>query len=122
MNKKKQFLLSYFKSLGVLLLASFAIYILLYRFDIKPIYMSNALFIPNVLVLIISFGANIGAGNIFHPLSYTALMLFNRKKSKEQYENYAEYIEYKKKDNNSYWHITVASISLLVLAYFFSIT
>jgi len=113
-------LVSYVKSIGILILISLLIFYLLYGFEYSSAHISNAIFIPNIIVFIISIGINVGAGNIFSPVNYTVLKFFNRKKAKELYQDYADYIDQKKKEVKNYWFLTIATITLLIVAYGFA--
>jgi len=94
---------------------------LLYKFQYTSMNLSNSIFVPNMIIFIISIGLNIGAGNIFTPVNYTVLKFFNRKKAKELYEDYADYVDQKKKEVKNYWFLTLATITLLIVAYVLTI-
>ena len=96
-NKILSFLKPYMLSIGLLLLASFLILWGVYKLDFQYRYLSNSLFIPNIIVFIVSIGINLGAINIVNPLKYTVLKFINPEKTKEKYGDYAGYLEQKKK-------------------------
>lgn len=120
-NKYIRYFVSYILSLGFLLLISVVLFAILYKFEFRYIYISNSLFIPNIIIFFISIGVNLGAGNIFSPLNYTFNKFFNLKKTKQLYDSYADYIEHKRKDIKNYWYITLANLSLMLAAYVFAI-
>jgi len=93
----------------------------MYDFDLKHSNISNSLFVPNMLVFITSIGINIGAGNILNPLNFSLRKFINPKKIKESYGDYVGYIEEKKLDNKNVWFLSLASFTLLLVAYLFTI-
>ena len=107
-------------TIGLLLIVSFLVWLLTYDLVVRNDYISNALFIPNMLIFIISIGINVGAGNIFSPLNYTFQKFFSPKKTKETYIDYAGYIEQKKKEVKNVWYLTAATVTLLLVAYLFT--
>lgn len=119
-KKSLKFLKNYLISLSILLILALLIYLLLYKFDLSYHNTSNALFIVNILAFIMSIGINFGATRIFNPLKYMMRKVVSPKKTKEEFEDYAGYLEEKGKDNKPVWYLTLASITLLVLAYIFT--
>lgn len=119
-NKFINFAIAYMITIGLLLIVSFLVWLLTYDLVVRNDYISNALFIPNMLIFIISIGINVGAGNIFSPLNYTFQKFFNPKKTKETYIDYAGYIEQKKKEVKNVWYLTAATVTLLLVAYLFT--
>lgn len=119
-NKFINFAIAYMISVGLLLIASFLVWLFTYDLEVRNDFISNALFIPNMLIFIVSIGVNVGAGNIFSPLNYTFQKFFNPKKTKENYVDYAGYIEQKKKEVKNVWFLTAATVTLLLVAYLFT--
>lgn len=120
-NTYLEFFKGFIKSFLFLFLFSAIILLVLYGFDLKSKYISNALFIPNSIIFIVSIGINIGAANLFNPLNYTTGRLLRRKKSKEMYVDYADYLDQKKVEIKNYWYLTLASLTLLVSAFVFTL-
>lgn len=120
-NKFIAFLKPYMISIGFLLLASFLVLLIVYKLDFEYKYISNSLFIPNILVLIFSVGINVGAMNILNPLKYTVQKIVNPEKTKEKYGNYAGYLEQKEEKNKNYWFLTAGTATLLIVALIFAI-
>lgn len=121
-NKKAllSFIKSYLKSMGLLLVVSFLIFLLIYDMEFQNRYISNALFIPNILVFFVSLGINVGSFNIFNSFKYTFKKLVNPKKTKEEYENYSDYLEQKEQEEKKYWFLTVATITWLIVSLLFA--
>lgn len=109
------------KSIGFLLILSLLMLFFTYDFEFKHSNISNSLFVPNMLVFLVSIGINLGAGNIFNPINYTLRKFINPKKIKESYGDYAGYIEEKKRDNKNVWFLSFATLTLLFVAYLFTI-
>jgi hypothetical protein len=120
-NKILSFLKPYMLSIGLLLLASFLILWGVYKLDFQYRYLSNSLFIPNIIVFIVSIGINLGAINIVNPLKYTVLKFINPENTKEKYGDYAGYLEQKEEENKNYWFLTTATLTLLVVAGIFAV-
>lgn len=111
----------YLISLGIFTLLSFIVLISVYGFKFTKSNISDAIFIPNIIILFMTFAINIGAGNIFNPLKYTAKRLFTRNKTNDKPQSYNDYLEDKQISDDDYkkepWYLTYASLTLLVIAF-----
>lgn len=113
--------IKYLISLGLFLLLSFVILWTVYKLEFNKSNVSDSLFISNIIIFLISIGINIGAGNIFNPLKYTAKKIFTRNKTNDIPISYSDYLEDKELKNENYkdqpWYITYASGTLLIIAF-----
>lgn len=118
-NKYINFIIKYFISLIIYTIMSIIILWILYDFELKNDYISNSFFIPNILIFIFSIGINVGAGNIFNPLVYTFKKFLNIfKKNHGKFIDYHDYLDIKEKKYN-YWYSTLASFTLLIVAFIY---
>lgn len=120
-NKVLRFFIGYLISLVVLSLISLLLLLIIYKFEFRNDYISNSIFITNILIFFASLGINVGAGNVFNPLNYAIRKIFTRPNKSETPMTYADYVEEKKKDVKNFWYVTVANVTMLVVAFIFII-
>lgn len=122
-NKQRiiRFIIRYIISIVSLLISSLLLLLLLYNFKFEYRYISNSLFIPSILVFYVSIGINVGALNIFNPMKYTLRKIINPKKTKEEFADYADYLEQKEVKKSNFWFLTIASITIIIIAIIFAI-
>ena len=120
-NKLLRFLVDYLKSIAILLILSTLTLLLIHQFKFTYHNLSDAIFIPNILAFIVSIGINFGASNIMNPMKYTLRRYFRPKKTREEYVDYADYLDEKRKTATPVWHFTLATLTLLIIAYIFTL-
>ncbi|MDR2867431.1 MAG: DUF3899 domain-containing protein [Acholeplasmatales bacterium] len=99
-----------------LFVISFLIFWLYYKLDWQLDTVSNSLFIPNILVFIFSLGINLGSGLVFSPFTYTIKLFLQRKKTKEEFASYHDYLERQKQKHVSSWFLTIVSAIFNIVA------
>ncbi len=120
-NKYLKFLINYAISMICIAIVVVLVFLGLYDFEYSNIHISNSFFIPSILVFIISIGVNLGADNIFSAFKYTAAKFFNRQKTNETYRDFSDYVEQKNREIKNYWYVSLAALTMIGIAFIFSI-
>lgn len=121
-NNLVKFIKNYTISIVFLTLISAVVLYLLYNFEMRNIYISNSIFIPNMIIFVISIGVNVGAGNVFNPLNYfVKRILFKKRNPEDRFISYVDYTEQKEKPRHVSWFLTYASFTMLLVALIFTL-
>jgi acetyltransferase-like isoleucine patch superfamily enzyme len=121
MSKIPKLLIKWGVSALVIAGISVLIFWLKYSFELDNRFISNSLFVPSMILFIVSLGINIGAGLVFTPFVYTVKLLFQRKKTKEEFATYHDYVERQKERHVTAWYLTIESFVFILVALIFAL-
>ncbi len=100
---------------GIFLVVSFLFLIVVYGFEFRLDYISNSLFVVNVVSLVVSIVLQTGATRLYIGFNYSLKSLINPSKTREEYPSMQDYYDEKAPGHkkNVYYLIVVNAIFVI---------